>query len=110
MGHQKVSWAAIDLNAAIERALLILEGDAKSKRARIEVAKPLPAVWGDRLILDRVLVNLLDNALKFTAPGTPRASSFGRTDARAPFACMCRTTALVCPWSTTSAFLESLNA
>jgi signal transduction histidine kinase len=84
LGHQNVSWAAVDLNAVIEQVLLELEGDAKSRKAQIEVARPLPSAWGDRTILDRVLVNLIENALKFTAPDTaPRIQIWADRSERA---------------------------
>lgn len=38
--------------------------------AEIEVASPLPSVLGHRSTLVEVIANLLDNAVKFVAPGT----------------------------------------
>ena len=84
LGHQDVSWAVLDLNAVIEQVLLELEGDTKSRKAQIEVARPLPSAWGDRTILDRVLVNLIDNALKFAAPdAAPRIEIWAERSERA---------------------------
>lgn len=37
----------------------------------IEIVKPMPTIENDRLALEQIFVNLLDNALKYRAPGQP---------------------------------------
>jgi signal transduction histidine kinase len=41
------------------------------ERLRLEVATPVPRIPADAARLERVLVNLLTNALKYSTPGTP---------------------------------------
>lgn len=46
----------------VQHRISELEGD-------ITIAKPLPIITSDRLALEQVFVNLLDNAIKYRAPG-----------------------------------------
>ncbi len=55
------------LEELIERSV---PPDAR-ERLRLEVATPMPWIPADAPRLERVLVNLLTNALKYSAPGTP---------------------------------------
>ncbi|MFT8246873.1 ATP-binding protein [Roseomonas sp. BN140053] len=52
------------MRTAVERA-----SRAAGRTVRLEVAEGLPPLQLDPILLDQILANLLDNALKFSAPG-----------------------------------------
>jgi two-component system, OmpR family, phosphate regulon sensor histidine kinase PhoR len=61
---------AVDLATLAQRALETLAPAAREKRIRLEVREqPLPRIRGDADGLERLLVNLLDNAIKYNRPG-----------------------------------------
>jgi two-component system phosphate regulon sensor histidine kinase PhoR len=61
---------AIDVRSALDHCVEDLAAIADRARVAVEIGEGEPAVVaGDRLALDRVLVNLLANAIKFTPPG-----------------------------------------
>jgi PAS domain S-box-containing protein len=51
----------------VQDALRLVRGRQAAARARVEVAGPLPVVFGDRARLVKVFEHLLDNAVKFAA-------------------------------------------
>jgi two-component system phosphate regulon sensor histidine kinase PhoR len=60
----------VDLAAVAERAAELLAGPAAEKGVTIEVeGEPTPAVRGDAESLERLVVNLVDNAIKYNRPG-----------------------------------------
>jgi two-component system phosphate regulon sensor histidine kinase PhoR len=60
----------VDLPALAQRALETLAAAAREKRIRLEVREePLPRIPGEADGLERLLVNLLDNAIKYNRPG-----------------------------------------
>jgi signal transduction histidine kinase len=58
----------VDLDAVAQRAMVELAAQVDAADARIEIAPDLPGVLGDAAQLERVLVNLLGNAIKYRAP------------------------------------------
>ncbi len=48
-----------------------LAGTMDVGRIRVEIPEGLPPAWADPDRLERILTNLLSNALKYSAPGTP---------------------------------------
>ncbi len=70
------------LEELVGSALTRLEEQLKSSPVTVDLPRDLPPVPVDSLLMEQVLVNLLDNALKHAPPGTPievKAWSVGRT-------------------------------
>jgi len=61
--------AKTELEAHVHKVLEQLAEVVHTKSAEVEIDRPLPAVSANPTLLDQVLRNLLDNALKFVRPG-----------------------------------------
>jgi two-component system, OmpR family, sensor histidine kinase KdpD len=65
----KTEWTPIEevLGAALNRREL----GAEVQRVHVSLAEDLPLVAMDGVLMEQVLLNLLDNALKYSPPGSP---------------------------------------
>jgi two-component system phosphate regulon sensor histidine kinase PhoR len=60
----------VDLSAVVQRATELLAAAARERQVTIEIdEEPVPAVPGDADGLERLVLNLLDNAIKYNQPG-----------------------------------------
>ncbi|MEA2014629.1 MAG: ATP-binding protein [Thermodesulfobacteriota bacterium] len=68
MGEMRFLFESVSLGGIIENILPVIETRASEKRLDIEkaIADDLPSIWGDRDRLHQILLNVLDNAVKFT--------------------------------------------
>jgi signal transduction histidine kinase len=69
-GRRRFEPIRIDMRELIEGIVQTLAHQADEARAEIRVA-PLPPVVSDRLALEQVFSNLIDNAIKYLKPGVP---------------------------------------
>lgn len=67
-GQLRISPISLDVAALAPEVLERLRGAVEVDRVRLRAASGLPRVWADPERLERVLVNLLTNALKYSAP------------------------------------------
>jgi signal transduction histidine kinase len=70
-GRRVLAPEAVDLSALFAGIAATLKHRADALDAEIEVAPGLPAVVSDRLALEQVFSNLMENALKYLKPGRP---------------------------------------
>jgi len=66
-GRQEIKKTDIDMTALAQNVFAELKGWESKPGVRFTV-KDLPSAYGDRTLIQQVLVNLLTNALKFTGP------------------------------------------
>ncbi len=71
-GRLELNIETFDLASQIKEALLLAEGNASKRGIRFEHVMPKERlmVSGDRQLLSRVLINLVDNAIKFAPPNS----------------------------------------
>lgn len=86
-GQLRLAIEEVDLPSALSEAAASLESAAAAKAVRIHVAETAAtgAVLADRARLRQILVNLLDNAVRHSPPGTTvqlAAESFGDSQQR----------------------------
>jgi len=74
MGQLKLVREPFDMTTVLEAVAVIGEQLASDKGLswRVEISKALPRVWGDRTRLRQVILNLVNNAVKFTTHGEVR--------------------------------------
>jgi Bacteriophytochrome (light-regulated signal transduction histidine kinase) len=78
-GRREFEPVRIDTSELIEAIVTTVAHQAAEAEARIRI-DPLPQIVSDRLALEQIFSNLLDNALKYLKPGVPGEISVrGRT-------------------------------
>ena len=70
-GRRTLTPEPLDLHALAENAAASLAKLAEGRGASMTVASRMPALTSDRLALEQVLSNLLENAVKYLQPGRP---------------------------------------
>jgi signal transduction histidine kinase len=67
--HVEVTAVPISLDQAVNKVLHDLTSEIRTREAVVDVERPLPTIIGNVVLLNQVLVNLIDNALKFVPSG-----------------------------------------
>ncbi|MDZ8187715.1 MAG: CHASE3 domain-containing protein [Nostoc sp. ChiSLP02] len=69
LSRAQIQMQKVDLTSVVEEALKQLTAQLQEQQAQVTVKKPLPLVMAHRPTLVQVLINLLNNAIKFVRSG-----------------------------------------
>ena len=82
-GRRKLTAEPIDVAALIETVGATLSKQLSAKDATLVVEGPLPALVSDRLAVEQIFGNLIENAVKYLSPDRPgRIVVVGQADGR----------------------------
>ena len=70
LGYVQLPMYKVSLSKVLERVLFSLGFEIRTQNAEIKVTEPLPETWANAAMLEQVITNLVENAIKFAAPGT----------------------------------------
>ncbi|HPU56944.1 MAG TPA: PAS domain S-box protein, partial [Verrucomicrobiota bacterium] len=70
IAHTPVTLEPVDLESLLREALALLSGEIAARSAEVRLQHPLPRVMANGKILGQVILNLLQNSLKFVPAGT----------------------------------------
>lgn len=65
--HQ--DWNAIE--EIVGSALMRMDSNLKDRPVRTLISEQIPLVWLDAVLMEQVLVNVIENVVKYTPPGSP---------------------------------------
>ena len=84
LAHVEATSVPIALDQAVAKVLEDLKAEIRERNAQIGIEGPLPVIMGSPVLLSHVLINLMDNAIKFMpADRTPRVIVRSRRTDRA---------------------------
>ena len=69
-GALEVHRQPVDVADLVQHAVRRLRPIARAHRVRLDVGADLPEMWLDVTMLEQILLNLLENALRFAPPGS----------------------------------------
>lgn len=70
-GRRELKRERVQLDELVETSLASLQHQLEAAAVAVEVEPSLPSVVSDRLALSQIVGNILDNAVKYLAPGRP---------------------------------------
>jgi light-regulated signal transduction histidine kinase (bacteriophytochrome) len=82
MGRTTMASTDVDLDDLVRESIRALQPAVRGRRVVWKVS-PLPSVVGDRAMLKQAIVNLIDNAVKYTRPRDPAVIEVGSTASEA---------------------------
>jgi signal transduction histidine kinase len=71
LNYEEMSFGFINTEEMLEAVLNDFEPDIKETDAKIILTKPFPNVWANATVLRKVMVELIENAIKFRGAETP---------------------------------------
>jgi signal transduction histidine kinase len=70
-GRRELAPEKVDLNGVFETLAASLQHQIAETQTTLKLSENLPTIVSDRLAVEQVFGNLLDNALKYLQPGRP---------------------------------------
>jgi two-component system phosphate regulon sensor histidine kinase PhoR len=69
--HREVAFESLDLETTVQNVLKIYREKIKEKNVElvVDIEKDLPALKGEKFKIEQMLINLVDNAVKYTDKG-----------------------------------------
>jgi signal transduction histidine kinase len=68
-GRRQLHPERVDLKALVDGTVASVQHQLEEKNVEIEVSNNLPTISSDRLALEQIFGNLIDNAVKYLSPG-----------------------------------------